>query len=297
MNSTGAQIIFVFEIRTSRYNSSHLNFRFNTVGSFVVLSNGRSGGLWILWSDEVCVSIKFSNHYMILALVVNRTTNVEFSLGCVYGDPHHCDTRMIWDHVSNFFIDNLGKPVVCLGDLNEILCDAETTSIHVNKYHMRAINSYVKQCGLFDLGFSRPAYTWTNMCFSSTPIFERLDHCLANAEWCSLYPNTNVFNLPIIHSLSDHAPILISTDSQFRKPKLHFKFENWWTFEEDFQRTTKNAWASLFNKSFYARTTNLAGTLKRWCKKEKPLQQQLDSIQNQIKEIQMKPVERQDHSI
>jgi hypothetical protein len=88
------------------------------------------------------------------------------------------------------------------------------------------------------------------------------------------------FNLPIIHSLSDHALILISTDSQFRKPKLHFKFENWWTFEEDFQRTAKNAWASLFNKSFHARTTNLAGTLKRWCKKKKPLQQQLNSIRN-----------------
>jgi hypothetical protein len=39
-------------------------------------------------------------------------------------------------------------------------------------------------CGLFDLGFSGPAYTWINMRFSSTPIFERLDRCLANAEWC-----------------------------------------------------------------------------------------------------------------
>jgi hypothetical protein len=75
---------------------------------------------------------------MILALVVNRTTNVKFALACVYGDPHHRDTRMIWDHVSNFVNDNLRKPVVCLGDLNEILCDVETTSIHVNKYGMRS---------------------------------------------------------------------------------------------------------------------------------------------------------------
>jgi hypothetical protein len=135
------------------------------------------------------------------------------------------------------------------------------------------------------------------MRFSSKPIFERLDCCIANAEWCDVYPNTNVFNLPIIHSLSDHAPILITTESQVRRPKLNFKFENWWTFEEDFQGIAKNAWVSSVNKPFHARTTNLAGTLKKWCKKKKPIQQQLDDIQGQIKNIQMQPVQLQDHSL
>jgi hypothetical protein len=108
-NSTGAHITFVSEIRTSRYNSSHLYSCFNTAGSYVVPSNGRPGGLWLLWSDEVCVSVKFSNHYMILALVVDRTTNVEFPLACIYGDPHHRHTWMIWDHVYNFVNDNLAR--------------------------------------------------------------------------------------------------------------------------------------------------------------------------------------------
>ena len=131
-------------------------------------------------SDDVCVSIKLSNHYLIFALVVNRTTNIIFSLVCVYGDPHHRHTRMIWEHISNFVNNNLGKLVSCLGDVNNIMCDVDTTSISVNKYHMCAFYSYVKQCGLFDLGFSGPAYTWTNMRFSSRPIFERLDRCIAN---------------------------------------------------------------------------------------------------------------------
>jgi hypothetical protein len=291
MKSTNAQITFVSEIRTSRYSSAHLNSRFNTSDSFVV------GGLWLLWSDEVIVSIKFFNHYMILALVVDRTANVEFALTCIYGDPHHRHTKFIWDQISSFVNENLGKPVVCLGDLNDIMCDLETTSTNVNKNRMRAFNSYIKQCGLFDLGFIGPAYTWTNMRFSSKPIFERLDRCIANAEWCGVYPNTNVFNLPIIHSLSDHAPILVTTDSQFRRPKLHFKFENWWTFEEDFKGVAKNAWVSSVNKPFHATTTNLAGNLKRWYKKKKPLQQQLENFQNQINEIQLKPLQMQDHSL
>jgi hypothetical protein len=295
MSSTSAHITFVSEIRTSRYKSSHLNSRFNTAGSFVVPSNGRSGGLWLLWTEEVCVSVKFYNQYMILAIVVNRTTNVNFALACIYGDPHHRHTRMIWDHVYNFVCENLGKPVVCLGDFNDIMCDMDTTSINVNKLRMRTFNSYVKQCGLFDLGFSGPAYTWTNKRFSSKPIFERLDRCLANAEWCTIFPNTNVFNLPII--LSDHAPILISTDSKFQRPKLHFKFENWWTYEEDFRGVAKDAWNASVNRPFHARTANLAGALKRWCKKKKPIQQQLDYIQEQINDIQMKPVHLQNHNL
>jgi hypothetical protein len=162
-----------------------------------------------------------SNHYLIIAEVVNVSTNLEFSLACVYGDPHHHHTRIIWDQVFAFMNENLGKHVICLGDLNDIMCDEDSTSINVNKYSMHAFNSYVKQCGLFDLGFSGPAYTWTNMRFSSNPVFERLDRCLANVEWCVVFPNTNVFNLPII--LSDHAPILVSTESRFCRPKLHFK--------------------------------------------------------------------------
>jgi hypothetical protein len=101
MKSTNAQITFVSEIRTSRYSSAHLNSRFNTSDSFVV------GGLWLLWSDEVIVSIKFFNHYMILALVVDRTANVEFALTCIYGDPHHRHTKFIWDQISSLLMKTL----------------------------------------------------------------------------------------------------------------------------------------------------------------------------------------------
>jgi hypothetical protein len=289
MTSTGAQVTFVSEIRTSRYKPFQLNTRFNAADSVVVPSNGLSGGLWMLWSDEVHVSVKFSNHYVILAIVVHIASSMEFALACVYGDPHHRDTSMIWDLVSNFVFDNLGKPVVCYGDLNNIMCDEDSTSSNINKYRMCAFNTYVKQCGLFDLGYSGPAYTWTNKRFYSNLVFERLDRCLVNAEWCGVFPNTNVFNLPIM--LSDHAPILVSTESQFHRPKLNFKFENWWTMEDDYQQTTKSAWISSTHKPFHARTSNLAGTLKRWCKKKKPIQQQLDDIQDQINKIHMQPVE------
>jgi hypothetical protein len=78
---------------------------------------------------------------------------------------------------------------------------------------------------------------------------------------CTLFPNSNVFNLPII--IGNHDPILTT--------KYTFKFENWWTCEDDFQGVSQNAWNATTNKSFHARTTNFAGPLKRWCKKKKPI--------------------------
>jgi hypothetical protein len=67
--------------------------------------------------------------------------------------------------------------------------------------------------------------------------------------------------------------------------------------EDDYQHTAKSAWVSSAHKPFHARTTNLAGTLKKWCKKKKPIQQQLDEVQDQINKIQMQPVPLQDHSL
>ena len=84
------------------------------------------------------------------------------------------------------------------------------------------------------------------------------------------YFPTLVYNLPII--LSDHAPILLSTDAHMRKPRRNFKFENWWLMENDFHEYAKNVWIASRNKAFHNRKTNLAGSLRTWCGKKKPIQ-------------------------
>jgi hypothetical protein len=45
--------------------------------------------------------------------------------------------------------------------------------------------------------------------------------------------------MPLIYSFSDHAPILLSTNGRANKTRTHFKFENWWLKEEDFQTYAK----------------------------------------------------------
>ena len=155
-----------------------------------------------------------------------------------------------------------------MGDMNDIMYDSDKSSPNINRPHVHAFHSFVKACGLFDLGFSGPAYTLTNRCFSSEPLFQRLDRCLANHEWCMLYPNTNVYNMPLLHCFSDHALILCSTDGKARKVRNTFKFVNWWRKEQDFQSHAKACWVQSASQSFHHRTNHLAKNLKVWCRKK-----------------------------
>jgi endonuclease/exonuclease/phosphatase family metal-dependent hydrolase len=148
-----------------------------------------------MWNDELDVTVHSSSFYLV----------------CIYGDPYHRQTSAIWEDVAAFVHDNSTLPMLCMGDMNELLYDMDKNSLNINRSRMYGFRSFVKKCGLFDLGFNGPAYTWTSKRFASKPTFERLDRCLVNADWCDVFPISNVYNLPIIHSISDHAAILLST--------------------------------------------------------------------------------------
>lgn len=297
IHSTKAQVIFVSEIKSSKVNSTDLAARFNMYDSYVVPSRRRSGGLWLMWTDDLQVSVHNASFYVILAKCVNRSSNQQFGLVCIYGDPYHRETNQIWDQVADFVYNNSSMPILCIGDMNELLYDMDKSSMNVNRSRMNTFRALVKNCGLFDLGFSGPAYTWTNKRFSSNPIYERLDRCLVNAEWCDAYPISNVYNMPLIHSLSDHAPILLSTDGPVRRIKRSFKFENWWLKEKDFQMHAKTVWEKNINRPFSVRTNRLAGALRIWCRKKKPLQEELTTLEEQIKQVQLQPMQNQDHAL
>jgi hypothetical protein len=43
------------------------------------------------------------------------------ALVCVYGNPHHRYTNVIWDQVLHFVTLNTNMPMFCMDDLNEIM--------------------------------------------------------------------------------------------------------------------------------------------------------------------------------
>ncbi|GJN38401.1 hypothetical protein PR202_gb27437 [Eleusine coracana subsp. coracana] len=143
--------------------------------------------------------------------------------------------------------------------------------------------------------YSGLAYTWTNKRFTTNPTFQRLDRCLANAEWCAKFPRTAVFHLPMIYS--DHAPILAILDSHSQKAKKPFRFENWWLLEDDFSPIAANSWRQTTSKPFHTRTKILATDIKTWRKKKNPLNQQLQQIEHQVLQQQNLPPDKENHKL
>jgi hypothetical protein len=204
LTSTKAQLCFLSETKNASISLTSLVNHFN-VDAFVVPSQGQSGGLWIMSTNEVEVSIYDHNHHYILALCKNKTNNQQYGLVCIYGDPHHRSMNVIWDQVLNFVTLNASMPMFCMGDMNEIMHNHEKlgpSRVHVNR--INAFYTYGKHYGFIDLGYNGPAYTWTNKRFSSVPTCGRLYRYLGNAEWCRAFSSTAIYHLPMIYN--NHFP-------------------------------------------------------------------------------------------
>jgi len=197
--STKTQVCFISETRNSSISSSSIKNHFNYNDAFVVPSIGQSGGLWLIWSDEVDVSIVGHHHHYIFALCTNKASHLQYGLVCVYGDPHHRQSSVIWNRVLHFVNLNANLPILCMGDFNDIMHASEKLGPYAaDVARISEFCGFIKQCGFFDLGYSGPAYTWTNKRFSSVHTYQRIDRCLGNAEWCLAFPSTAICHLPIM---------------------------------------------------------------------------------------------------
>jgi hypothetical protein len=250
MTSTNSQVCFISETRSSTITRTSLINRFNVSDAFVVPALGQSGGLWLIWKDAVSLTVIDHSPNFIFAMCNNNIGNRHFLLVYLYGDPHHQNTTTIWMQVLNFVENNNGLPILCTGDMNDIMHPNEKSD--PGRPNLRRINAfcdYVKQCGFIDLGYSGPAYTWTNKRRNTMPTFERLDRSLANAEWCTAYPNTTVYHLPMLRS--DHAPILTLLNSSRRHTNKPFRFENWWLLEQGYEEVAKSSWQRSTRRPFH----------------------------------------------
>ena len=57
-----------------------------------------------------------------------------FILVCIYGDPHHSRTDVIWQDVLNFVVNYPNMLVLCMGDMNNIMNVREKLSPHPANY-------------------------------------------------------------------------------------------------------------------------------------------------------------------
>lgn len=247
----------------------------------------------MIWKQDFNITVVDQSPNFIFALCNNNLDNTTFGLVCLYGDPHHQNSSTIWLQVHHFVVTNSNLPMFCMGDMNDIMHPCEKSG--PGRPDLRRINAFcdsVKQCGFLDLGYSGPAYTWTNKRFNTTPTFERLDRCFANVEWCMAYPRTTVYHLPMLQS--DHTPILALLDSNRTNTAKPFRFENWWLMEQDYEEIAMASWHKSLSRPFHQKTKYLAADLKKWRRNKPKLSDQLAEVEDQLLQDQSRPPNQQD---
>ncbi|XP_078154766.1 uncharacterized protein LOC144550656 [Carex rostrata] len=232
LRSTGALLAFISETKCSDRLARKRIARLPLQNCEIIPSRGRGGGLWMIWANEVMVSVLENSFSFIVARVQFGPAAKPWLLFAAYGD---CDDRRnneIWSKLSDYSSTN-NLPVCAIGDFNCITEQSEKQggSSKLKAKHKK-FRSFLQKAGLMDLGYSGPAYTWANNQKGRSLILERLDRAVVTADWINLYPNSKLFHIP--NYSSDHLPILLRTEPKPKRKAKAFKVEQWWSSQHDF---------------------------------------------------------------
>lgn len=92
---------------------------------------------------------------------------------------------------------------------------------------------------LIDLEFNGPTFNWRGH-RNSHLVEIRLDCALVNKEWLLLWPNTGVFHATVLGL--DQNPLIVQGEPRSDKCKRLFRFEAYWSNEEECKDIVRRCW-------------------------------------------------------
>nr|XP_009595999.1 uncharacterized protein LOC104091923 [Nicotiana tomentosiformis] len=128
----------------------------------------------------------------------------------------------------------------------------------------------IENCGLTDLGFYGPRYTWSNGSGICSIVWKRLDRGLVNDNWLSIFPATTITHLA--STGSDHSPLLMEINVRQDSIKKYFRFLNCWVKNKSFMPLVQEVWNGPINGSamwiFHQKLKALSSALSKWSRQK-----------------------------
>ncbi|XP_071680424.1 uncharacterized protein [Lolium perenne] len=188
-------------------------------------SDGRSGGIMLLWKREVTIQQKYSAPKYIDVKVLDGKSG-EWRFTSMYGELRWQDKYKTGYKIRELKAQH-DLPWLIMGDLNEILYSHEKSGGNPRPTsYMQDFRDVLSDCSLEDLGVFGDPYTWQR-----GRIRERLDRTVASPSWSAMFPNaaphhldTDFDNMP---AQPNHGPK---------------RFEAKWLQESTFRDVVQKAW-------------------------------------------------------
>jgi ribonuclease HI len=230
------------ETKMRRQKMENIRHKLGYSNMFVVDCVGKSGGLGLLWGEGVVVDIQNYSHRHINSVVHDENRNIQWKFTGFYGHPETPKRHEAWALLKHLARIE-PRPWMCIGDFNEIINGTEKLGGNErNQRQMRAFYQTLEECGLDDMGYHGPKFTWSNCQEGMDLIKERLDRGVANREWRDLFPEAAI--MVEAATTSDHAPLFLNLKKFIwrGKRKRQFRFEACWGREKGCQEVISAAW-------------------------------------------------------
>ncbi|OIT33861.1 hypothetical protein A4A49_52065 [Nicotiana attenuata] len=181
---------------------------------------------------------------------------IVLSITTLYAKCTPKERRELW---SSLELTNLqvNGPWCIGGDFNVILDPDEKKGGRPHRMNKSLeFSTCIDNCGMMDLDFVGPKYTWCSNWEARRRIWKRLDRVFINDEWIGSY----------------HRPILIQCHDTNQQGPKYFKFLNFWTNQPSFLQVVEEVWRNHVNGNplwrLQQKLKMLSRRLTQWSKED-----------------------------
>ncbi|XP_045822268.1 uncharacterized protein LOC123915166 [Trifolium pratense] len=129
-------------------------------------------------------------------------------------------------------------------------------------------------------------FTWFKSLGTDRAVEVKLDRALSTEAWCQIFPNARLECLTA--TSSDHYPLWLSCDpsNSFSISNKHFKFENAWLVEPEFERFVRQCWQLSSTQGIVNKLELCASDMISWSKKHfQNLRKDIDKYHKKLEQV------------
>ncbi|XP_027182377.1 uncharacterized protein LOC113780798 [Coffea eugenioides] len=283
------ELIFLSETKNRKdvMNKVRLQLRYDRL--FVVDPVGRAGGLAVLWRNELQICKVLYTDFTIELLMERTGARARWWLICVYASSEDQIREKQWKVIEGRK-SLWGQNWVLAGDMNDILSnDEKWGGCRRPERSFHTFRDFVNKNQLIDIGFEGIPWTWSNNWEEGKEIKERLDRVLCSRQWRKEFEKAKC--LHIQNEASDHAMMLLDTDSCGRKWKRRFFFDRNWLKHKEVGELISREWGRQQDGSrcfkLHQKIKSCRFALLNWNR------QRNNNAKNEIRELRQKLAEVQ----